>query len=334
MEFANIYRTCKKSQSLKKGLKSVEACLERQGVIYVNVAEAKVDGFWPIHGYRITTLDGTTFFPRSLLEVPKNSGLTWIRDAFSSADIVIPPYYSLGFLSRHAAKIREEQKHEAKMGFGDSMLMEMYPPEDLAALIVGVWSKRKTFDLFHSQLVESAKAYCLGLYGVAIVGLLPCIEGILRRLGVLAGISVEDSVSIRTLIKVFKRLQQKEIDRMLDGYDWYPKSEITVGLLDHFDERVQMFESISAYMNSKLYLHTDSAPEYLTLNRNGIAHGFFHGYATPGNYLRLFNLLSALSFSAAMVEGKGSMMHPGANAESEVLATSLLKCASIKHHLS
>lgn len=334
MDFAKAYRACKRTQALPRGLRSVEACLERDGAIYVKVEEAKVDVFWPIHGYKITTLDGTAFFPRSLLEVPKNSGLSQMRDIFSSVDIVLPPYYIMKFLSGHAVKILAAKSQEEKDSFGNAMLMEMYPPDGLAELIDGVWSKRKTFEQFHSQLVESAKAYCLGLYGVAIVGLLPCIEGIIRRLGVLAGISVEDAVSIKTLVKVFRRLQQKEIDLMLDGYDWYPSAEITVGLLDHFHERVQMFESISIYLNAKLYLHTDSAPEYLTLNRNGITHGFFHGYATPENYLRLFNLLSALSFSAAMVEGRGSLMHPDSSAESEALTTILLRCTAIKHLLS
>lgn len=333
MDFAKTYRSCKRSQALAKGLTAVEACLEREGISYVKIVEAKVDCFWPIHGYRITTLDGTAFFPRSLLDVPKNSGLSWMRDVFSSVDIVLPPYYAMGFLSGHAAKILKAKSQEEKNSLGNSMLMDMYPPDGLAQLIYGVWSGKKTFDLFHSQLVESTKAYCLGLYNVAIVGLLPCIEGIVRHLGVLSGMSVEDSVSIKSLVRVFRRLQQKELDRMFDGYDWYPSAEITIGLLDHFHERVQMFESISSYLNAKLYLHTDSAPEYLNLNRHGIAHGFFHGYATPENYLRLFNLLSALSFSASMAEGKGSLMHPGSSNESDYLTTTLLRCETIKHLL-
>lgn len=256
-----------------------------------------------------------------------------MREAFSSADIVVPPYYMMGFLSKHAVEIKNATTKEEKIKLGDNMLEAMYPLDGLAQLIDGVWSARKTFDQFHSQLVESSKAYCLGLYSVAIVGLLPCIEGIVRRLGVASGISVDQDVSIKTLAKVFKKLQQKEISMMMDGYDWYPPNEITIGLLDHFHERVQMFESISTYLNAKLYLRTDSAPEYLTLNRHGIAHGFFQGYATPANYLRLINLLSALSFSAVMVEGKGSLMHPGSTPASDALTASLLKCAGIKHFI-
>lgn len=333
MDFAKIYRACKRTQVLGKSVKAVEACLKRESAAYIKAEEAAVFAFCQIQGYRVTTLDGTAFFPRNLSALPKNSGLTWMREAFSSADIVVPPYYMTGFLSKHAVEIKNATTKEEKIKLGDNMLEAMYPLDGLAQLIDGVWSARKTFDQFHSQLVESSKAYCLGLYSVAIVGLLPCIEGIVRRLGVASGISVDQDVSIKTLAKVFKKLQQKEISMMMDGYDWYPPNEITIGLLDHFHERVQMFESISTYLNAKLYLRTDSAPEYLTLNRHGIAHGFFQGYATPANYLRLINLLSALSFSAVMVEGKGSLMHPGSTPASDALTASLLKCAGIKHFI-
>lgn len=331
MDFAKVYRACRRTQALGKGLKAVVACLEREAADYIKVEEAKVDVFLPINGYRVTTLDGTAFFPRNISEVQKDAGLTWLREVLSSADIVIPPYYALGFLSKHAADINDAKTQSDKAELGDRMLLEMYPPGGLAHLIDGVWSARKTFDQFHSQLVESSKAYCLGLYNVAIVGLLPCIEGIVRRLGVASGMNVHEDVSIRVLTKVFRRLQQKEIDMMMDGYDWYPDNEITISLLDNFHERVQMLESISSYLNARLYLHTGSAPEYLTLNRHGISHGFFHGYATSVNYLRLFNLLSALSFAAVMVEGKGSLMHPGSTPESDALKVCLLKCAALNH---
>ena len=329
MDFAKAYRLCKRTQALSNGAEAVNSCLAKQSGNTTKVEEARVDAFQAIDGYKITTLNGVAFFPRNLDEIPKNRGLTCFREVFSAVDIVLPPYYAMGFLSKYAAEITRAANHDEKMGVGDRMLLEMYPPDGLAQLINGPLSARKTFDQFHSQMVESAKAYCLGLCGVAIVGLLPCIEGIVRRLGVASGINVQHDVGIAELVQVFRRLQTKEIDMMMRGYDWFPAKEITVSLLDTFHERVQMLGSISTYLSSRLYLHTSSVPEHVTLNRHGISHGFFHGYATPLNYLRLFNLLSALSFAAVMVEGSGSLMHPGSTPESEVLTTCLWKCSML-----
>lgn len=328
MDFAGIYRSCKRSQALGRGLKAVQENLDRLGLEYVSVVDAKIDTFHTIHGFKLTVLEGSAFFPAQPLNVT-NGGVSWMRSAFAEADIVVPPYYQMGFLHESAGKILRAETHLEKMETGSKMLAYMYPAGGMAALISGVWSKRKTFDQFHAQLVESAKAYCLGLYGVAITGLLPCIEGVVRELGVLSGVPVEDSVSIKALTKVFRRLQRKELELMLEGYDWYPEAELNISFLDGFHERVQMFESISSYLESKLYLHTEVAPEYLTLNRHGIAHGLFQGYATKENYLRLFNLLSALSFAAAMAEGRGSLMHPGSSPESEELTNSFKKCEAL-----
>ena len=91
-----------------------------------------------------------------------------------------------------------------------------------------------------------------------------------------------------------------------------------------------MLEATEVYFRDALYKHTDALPAYVVLNRHGIAHGFFEGYATSGNYLRLFNLLSSLSFAAILVEGRGSLMHPGETADSRILTSALIKCMTVK----
>lgn len=74
MDFAKFYRACKRTQALGKSVKAVEACLKRESAAYIKVEEAAVFAFCQIQGYRVTTLDGTAFFPRNLSALPKNSG--------------------------------------------------------------------------------------------------------------------------------------------------------------------------------------------------------------------------------------------------------------------
>lgn len=329
MEFAEVYKRCKKSQALKSGIKSVEACLKRIGCAYIDVAPVEVNYFATVLGYRLTTLEGTAFFPVDLALIPSNSYVGWLRDAFISADVVVPPYYQMGFLGSYAKRITLESCEEGKRLIGTEMLQVAYPTDGIAELICGVLAKRNTYEQYHDQLIESAKAYCLGLFGVAITGLLPCIEGVVRRLGLQVGLGVESEVSIRQLMKVFDRLKAKELAMMFDGYDWLPR-ELDAKFLARFHERVQMYDGIAQYFMGKLYLHTAGAPEYLTLNRHGISHGLFEGYATADNFLRLFNLLSALSMVAAIAEGRGSLMHPGTTAESVQLTAKLRACERLQ----
>jgi len=325
MDFSDVYRLCKRTQSLKRGLKAVKAQLDDSSVDYISVEGATVDYFASIPGYRFTTFEGVAFFPSDLTKVLPKSGLSWVKDGLIQADVVVPPYYSMGFLSEYANRIRMAQTEAEKILIGNELLRAMYPSDGLAEIICGVWALRKTYHSFQLTLIESAKAYSLGLHAVAITGLLPCIEGIVRSLGSHVGLHVQSSVNIRQLLKVFDRLKRKELNMMFDGYDWLP-AELNADFLSRFHERVQMYNGISDYFTSKLYQHTDDVPDSTSLNRHGIAHGLFHGYANAENYLRLFNLLSALSLVAAIAEGKGSMLHPGSSDDSKLLASKLEVC--------
>lgn len=326
MDFAKAYRQCRRSMSLGRSIKAVESCLHRGKHKFDNLQEAKLSCFQDIHGYKIVSSGKSAFFPRDLSEVKAGSGLSWCRDTFASAEIVLPSYHNYGFLSEYGRKILESKSPEEKYIYANNMLLEMYTPPRMADLICGAWSQRVTFAQYQEQLIEAVKAYCLGLYGVAIVGILPCIEGFLRELGKHVALPVDDAVNIETLLKVFNQLKQKELKRLVAGYDWYPERELTVDYLGRYHERVQILESIEAYFRGYFYGHTESLPSHVVLNRHGIAHGFFKGYATPSNFLRLFNLISSLSFAAILVEGRGSMFHPGVTTDSEALALSFTKC--------
>jgi hypothetical protein len=325
MDFAAVYRLCRRTQSLKRGLKAVRACLSNSSVSYIAVEEAEISIFATIKGYRFTTLEGTAFFPSDLAEVPISSGVLWLKAALVRADVVIPPYYQLGFLTKFAHRVVAAETDEESVEIGNEMLRLMYTSDGLAEIICGIWARRQTYESYTQTLHESAKAFSLGLYNVAIIGLLPCIEGIVRELGLKVGLKVESSVSIRELLKVFDRLKAKELDMMFDGYYWFPP-EINSKFLGRFHERVQMYDGISDYFAKKLYQHTSEVDDLGSLNRHGIAHGLFHGYATKENFLRLFNLLSALSMVAAIVERRGSLMHQGSNEDSIQLTKRLEIC--------
>jgi hypothetical protein len=330
MDFSKAYRKCRRTQALSRSRAAVTSCLQTITSDFFKVEEVSIHDFVSIDGYKVTTLEGVAFFPKDLSAAKKTQGLQYVADACRSADLVIPPYFRVGFLFA-AAKVINDASEDDKQIAGNAFLRSLYTHSDIAQLVTGVLAKRSAFQPYHQQIVECVEAYALGLHHVAITGLLPCIEGLVRQLGVDFGLSVKDDVSIRSLVNLFKRLKKSEVELMFDGYSWIP-SEINITLLEHFHERVQMYESISAYMLGRLYLHTDVAPVHLTLNRNGISHGFFTGYANAGNFLRLFNLLVLLSFCAVRVQGTGSMMHPGETEESIKFQKLLEACEMLRPH--
>lgn len=325
VDFSAAYRKCKRSQALVRGLPAVEAILKSyEATEWFNVEEAAIHSFESIHGYKVVTLEGAAFFPKDISKIPVNSGVSWVREAFYSADLVVPPFFSIANLSKAAKEIHEAPSDDEKKKLGGDIIFEMYSLDRISRIVVGVWYQRKSFYPYFDQIIEAIKAYSIGLHGVAIIGLLPCIEGVVRDLGVGIGLNVSGAVDARSLLRVFKKLKSKELNILLDGYSWFPVQELDVKYLDRFHERVQVFTNIEHYFELQLYMHTENLPPSATLNRHGIVHGLFKGYASGENFLRLFNLLNALSLAAIIAEGKGSLMFPPSSPKSEELRVKLV----------
>jgi hypothetical protein len=329
MDLPSAYRLCFRTQALKKGLRAVQACLEKQVSYGWRVEEASVDVFHRIDGYRIITPDEIAFFPKDLNIPITHSGLSRMRDDFLSVDIVLPSYYQMGMLSKLAGEIHRVPSIEKKLEVADAGLIGMFDCESLAALVEGVYRKRITMSRYADQISESIKAYFLGLYGVAITGLIPCVEGIIRSMGDSLGLDVTEKVDTHSLLRVFKKLKQQEVDSALEGYGWYPK-QMNVAFFERFHERIQMLGNVVVFVEAALYQHTSLYARETLLNRHGIAHGMFDGYASAANFLRLINLINSLSTAAILVEGGGSFFHPPVTPDSKKLSFVYRRCWLLK----
>ncbi|WP_421549158.1 hypothetical protein [Pseudomonas sp. QD4] len=333
MDIAAAYRLCFRTQALKRGLRSVQECLEKQAAYGWRVEEAAIDVFHKVEGYRVSTPDVIAFFPRNLSVPITHSGLTGMRDDFLSVDIVVPPYYQMGMLSKLAFAVHCAPSMEEKLKIADAGLIGMFDCESLAALVEGVYRKKRTMSKYADQISESIKAYFLGLYGVAITGLIPCVEGIIRTMGNDIGLSVGEKVDARSLLRVFKKLKQQEVDSALDGYGWYPE-QMNIAFFERFHERIQMLGNVVVFIETALYQHTSLYTRETLLNRHGISHGLFEGYASAANFLRLINLINALSAAAILVEGRGSFFHPPVTDESKKIAWNYRRCWLLKSSVS
>lgn len=318
MDLSKAYRICKKRQALARGVASVRSTLTEVCRGFISVEAAVISSFADLHGYRVVTEEGVGFMPRDVSEIYKFSGVSWIRTRMQEVGVVVPPYFPFGYLVPMSKRLGEASGLDRDL-VAKEMLCSMYQPDTMATLIVQVFCARKTFSDFEQQFVESAKAFQLGLFSVAISGILPCVEGVLRSLCERMGIAVGDTVNIRALLVALHRFKQSQFAYYVSGYDWYPKC-IDLNFLDKFHEVVQMVASIEVFVRDWLYLHSSELSAGVTLNRHAILHGLMRGYGSELNYLRLFNFFSALTFVSGWVEGKGNIGIPNMSPESNALA--------------
>ena len=323
MPLAKLYRKCVRTHALSKGVDDVRSCISKELGNDGSVEECVIKSFVDLSGYRVCLGDDVGFFPKDLNEIDVTSGLSHLRSTFLSVDMVLPPYYGMGVLFDAARDIEAHSNDPERLIAAEINLLRMFTIDSMCAMYSEVYLKRSAIEPFSDQILQSMQAYCMGMHGLAIAGIIPCIEGVVRKLGKQCGLNVEKKVDLDSLLKVFKTLKAKEFSYYMSGYTWWPKQALNPAYLDRFHERVQILESAVTYFVGSLYAHTDDFVGSTFLNRHGILHGLFDGYATPSNYLRMINLVNLLSVAASLVEGKGSLFHPSETEDSRRYAQRL-----------
>ncbi|MDR3411940.1 MAG: hypothetical protein P4L87_13520 [Formivibrio sp.] len=331
--FRKSYRCSVRTHALAKGIEEVRKCVfkalastavDAESRAYaIDVQEVTLKNFIDIPGYRVTVDVESAFFPKNLQSTDRISGLGRMRSAFLLGDVVLPPYYQMGFLSPAAAAIEKASNPEDREALTSELLKSMYNESGIANLCLGVFKKKRAMAAFYGYIVESVEAHVLGMHRAAILALIPCIEGIIRNIGADIGKDIPDEISKMDFISVLTEVQKRDIRETFQSYNWVPDELISIPIFDRFHERVQMLESIKFFIDSSLYLDTRHYKNATGLNRHGIVHGFITEFASEANYLRLFTLLSALSVVCILTGDNGSLFFPAATPESEAWASRL-----------
>lgn len=325
--FIKLYERCYQQHALANGQETVRGCISGLVTAPFAVEEQKIQSFKDIHGYRVTLNGESAFFPRCLKEIDGQNGLARMRLAFLQVDLVLPPYYQMGLLSTSAAQIDLLTSAEEKEKFAHDLLTNMYSEDSIASLCLEVFKHKKAISPFYDYIVESVKAYYLGLYRAAIITLMPCIEGIIRNIGDQVDIPIRDEISKVSFLKVLTMVQKRDIrSGVYAGYDWVPDEAMDIGLFDGFHERVQMIESIKFFIEHSLYEHTSQYKKETRLNRHGIVHGIISDFHSQANYLRLLTMINALSVASIIAGDPGSLFHPDITPEAAALGEYLKKC--------
>lgn len=225
----------------------------------------------------------------------------YLADAFKQVDWPIPPYLPLGeFLSPLAAAIKDAPTQDAKLAIVRERLASAYSGAYLATMYLERYSKILHVRDFAPQIDQSIRTYFCGYTFNAVTGLLPVIEGIIRKVAN----SQNRDVGAGT-----KRLNielQNFVDREIQSQHCY-------------GERLVMLEAFRDFVRDRLLESTKRFVGFNDFNRHGILHGLFDDFGQAINFLRLITLLDMLCFCIGMTEGV-SMFAPPFTLESLKLA--------------
>lgn len=225
----------------------------------------------------------------------------YLADAFKEVDWPIPPYLQLGrFLSPLARDIRNAATADAKLALMRERLSGAYNAGYLADMYLDRYSKIPHVRDFARQIDESIRTYFCGYTFNAVTGLLPVIEGIIRKMATSHNRDVGQGT----------RKLNDELQALVEREEQSPHC---------YGERLVMLEAFRDFVRDRLLQNTDRYVGLDEFNRHGILHGIFENFGQDINFLRLITLLDLLCFSIGLIESV-SMFAPAPTSESSKLA--------------
>jgi hypothetical protein len=160
------------------------------------------------------------------------------REAFNGVGWFIPPYVSMGFLSRMVARIRNNNSGEMSQDALEEFLALIYSEENLAAIVTERFHKVPFVCDYKTIISEAITAHFMRLDHIAVAGLLPCIEGIGRKL------ADSRSVPVTSITSVF-------VNRAEDC-----KTQVTTHNIGAVGEIVSMMDLFIDFTANHLYVNS------------------------------------------------------------------------------
>jgi hypothetical protein len=206
-----------------------------------------------------------------------------LLNIFKEVDWLIPAYMTGGFIRKFAIAIEKtpiDQRHALMR----SILSQIYSPYYLSAMYLERYSKINHTRNYSRQIGESIKAYYSGYKYVAIISMIPTLEGILRKFA---------AKQQRDIGHGTQKLHI-EFDKLVEKEENSPH---------RYEERLAMFEGLRDFMRDRFLKDTRKYNGLDELNRHGILHGIFEKYDDDMNFFRMITLLDLVCFSISVVEG-------------------------------
>lgn len=230
----------------------------------------------------------------------------WLATAFREVDWPIPPYLQLGAFLSPLAKAVKDAPQDAKLEIMRERLSSAYDAAYLAGMFLDRYTKILHVRDFTRQIDESIRTYFCGYTFNAVTGLLPVVEGIIRKMATRQNRNVGSGT--RRLID--------ELQALVDREEQSPHC---------YGERLVMLEAFRDFVRNRLLENTNRYAGHNEFNRHGILHGLFEDFGQEINFLRLITLLDLLCFSIGLIEGGVSMFAPADSPESLALAARYLE---------
>lgn len=316
INFAYIYKQCKRKNILGD-LDELSIFLNEEYEIVTT--DVTIGRFSKIKGYKVVYGNSTAFFPNEN-ELKPSGGLSLIRDKLEKYGVIIPQFVGMEDIEKLISLLEEKEKK-------DDVIIDFFRRHlSIPELLVSLYVKNDYISKYIFDIFEAVKSHFLGLNKMAVVGLIPCVEGILREIGYKNFGVKSDVVSKRQLLEGLSSFETEYIKKYVFGdFDWYPSGTFRLEYFKGRDELIDCVESLRSYIDNVLYKNTKGLVDLNSLNRHAIVHGFnsMSSYEHPSNFFRLINIINSLVILTGYIDQRVSSFHPISTEESKKVSVYL-----------
>ena len=167
------------------------------------------------------------------------------------------------------------------------MLSVAYTPINLSAMLYGRYATAQYVAEYKQIIAEAIEAHCLALGHASVLGLIPVIEGVGRK--------VLDS----------RGLQANGIRDVFIVLADHCKNEVTTRDIGAIEELHDMLDAFREFAVNYLYVRSDAYPLDDNTNRHGPAHGALTDgdYGRPISFFKIIGCLDMLCLITALWSG-------------------------------
>jgi len=248
-----------------------------------------------IRGYALDVTGVQSFIPIDR-EAP-TGGISWVIDEYAGWDLLPPPYVGLSAL----IDIKKQliyRKPVDPTPMLTSVLSKVFATDQLSRYQVEMYEKFAVFRGFEKITDQCIKAFELGLNSIAIIGLIPVLEGVLRKIGELEMDDFQGNTSKDEFLKLIDHLSTL-LSRQAYAYYDVPSFMRLPKFIGAFHEQIQLLNAFRAYFQTRLYENTARIVGPIDLNRHSVLHGLVTDFDKPINFYRLIiaiNFLGGTSY--------------------------------------
>jgi len=244
--------------------------------------------------------------------------LVYLEKAFSRVGWFIPPYVALGFLHKIAKETNDAGDDFTQKNL-EMILTQIYSSVYLAAMVCERYPITEHVKEYKGIISESVAAHFLGLDHLAVIGLMPVIEGCSKKIGTNMSINPPRNCSGDFLVLLAEACKNKAIENNIGA----------VG------EIVSMMNSFGSFAKKYLFVDSSQYPLDDMTNRHGILHGAFtdRDYGNPINFYKCIAAVDFLCFASGFSTGYMPCFAANSTIASQKLAAKYMLCSTVRKQI-